>query len=113
MLSIGKYFYTFLILILVFHWSGANIFFDRYVPFFMGLLLILLNLKATSKGSNRVWLLITVYIFINIFSFLHFKVEIPVFRILINMVNLFILPYLLLKKLGMGFWKQFEKIIPI
>jgi hypothetical protein len=98
-----------LIILLVFHMAGNNIFIDRYLVFTIGIIYAIRFLRISKGISPNILWLLTAWIFINLIASI-FVIRIPIIRFLILTVYLF-MPYFVLSVLGRNFWVIFEKIV--
>jgi len=106
-----KLFATAIIGLLILNFSHANLLDSRYVPFAIGSFFLFELLLTNQQFSKSFLWLIFGWISINLTSMLINNLEIYLFRIIINSVNLLFLPYLIIKKYGLKFWEIFEKIL--
>jgi hypothetical protein len=107
----NSFFYDFIILILIFNISQASVLNSRFVPFALGVILIVINFFKNKKYNRSFITLTAIWLGINLLAAVLLTGNIPILRIIIDTVNLLFLPYLLLSLIGMRFWKRFESIV--
>jgi len=103
--------YIIIVLVLIFYIGGSSFLFSRLILFGIGSFLLALHFLSGRSFNKKIVFLLFIWIVINMLSMIFLGSGFILYRIIIMTINLILLPYVLLKGTGAGFWKKFEQII--
>lgn len=90
--------------------ASASVLITRYLPFAIGVIYLIIHLRQGRTFNRNFLLLTSLWLMINLLVMFVF-VPFTFVRLIVNTMNLLFVPYLMLKEIGMDFWKRFENII--
>lgn len=101
-----------IILLIIFYISTASIFHNRFILFYIGIILLFYQILSKSFQLNKKFILLVVaWLIVNVLATILNDVSFFLPRLVLNTILLLFLPYLLLRMMGRAFWEIFEKWI--
>lgn len=111
-MKIQKNFVDYLMIILVIiHITSATILNNRYLPFILGVVLLVVHLFTNKVISKKFIYLVFIWVLVNVANMIYFGTGMLIARLAIITVNLLFLPYLLMSYVGKDFWVKFEQVV--
>lgn len=91
----------------------SSIIANKYLLLGMGIILLFLYWTVHQVFDRNFVLIIIIWVLINLFAGLFLVENLPIDRLILVTFNILILPYVILKYMGEGFWVRFENLVYI
>lgn len=103
--------YIIIVWLLMFYLGANSILYSRFFLFSLGCFVLVIHFFSNKGLSKNIISLLFIWIIINLTAMVYLGSSFVLFRLIIMTVNMILLPYALLKGMGVSFWYRFERIL--